>query len=207
MKLHYSPTSPYVRKVTVTAIETGLASRIERIWTPLPSAAADLPGDNPLGKIPTLILDTGERLFDSPVIVEYLDSLHQGAKLVPASGEARWTALRLQALADGILDAAVLRLLETRRSANEQSKAWIEKQKTVIGRALDWLEKNAESLDRSPTIGTITVAIACDYLDFRFPNDDWRTSRPTLAAWHKRFAARPSLQETYPKDPPSPARA
>ncbi|MCI0430786.1 MAG: glutathione S-transferase N-terminal domain-containing protein [Rhodospirillales bacterium] len=201
MKLHYSPTSPYVRKVTVTAIETGLIDRIERIWTPAPSASQELPGDNPLGKVPTLILDTGERLFDSPVIVEYLDSQHQGAKLVPPSGDPRWKALRLQALADGILDAAVLRLLETRRPANEQSKAWIEKQKTVVGRSLDWLEKHAGSLDQTPTIGNITVAIACDYLDFRFPSDDWRASRPMLTAWHKRFAARRSMQESYPKDP------
>lgn len=204
MKLHYSPTSPYVRKVTVTAIETGLNNRIERIWTPAPFASPDLPGDNPLGKVPALILDNGERLFDSPVIVEYLDSLHQGAKVIPPLGEARWKALRLEALADGILDAAVLRLMETRRPVNEQSKAWIEKQKTAIGRALDWLENAAGSLEVGPTIGNITVAIAGDYLDFRFPGEDWRKGRAGLAAWHKRFAARPSMQETYPKDPPSP---
>ena len=200
MKLRYSPTSPYVRKVTVTAIETGLDNRIERILT-MPASAPDLPGDNPLGKVPTLLLDNGERLFDSPVIVEYLDSLHKGAKVVPPSGDARWKALRLQALADGILDAAVLRLMEMRRPANEQSKAWIDKQKTVIGRALDWLEKAADGLDDSPTIGNITVAIVGDYLDFRFAGEDWRTGRPRLAAWQKRFAARPSMKETYPKDP------
>ena len=200
MKLRYSPTSPYVRKVTVTAAETGLANRIERILT-MPASAPDLPADNPLGKVPTLILDNGERLLDSPVIVEYLDSLHKGAKVVPPSGDARWKALRLQALADGILDAAVLRLMEMRRPANEQSKAWIDKQKTVIGRALDWLEKAAGGLDDSATIGNITVAIAGDYLDFRFTGEDWRTGRPRLAAWQKRFAARPSMKETYPKDP------
>ena len=166
MKLRYSPTSPYVRKVTVTAIETGSNSRIERILT-IPASAPDLPADNPLGKVPALILDNGQSLFNSPVIVEYLDSLHQGAKVVPPSGEARWKALRLQALADGILDAAISRLMETRRPANEQSKAWVEKQKTVIDRALDWLEKNASSFDDSPTIGNITVAVAGDYLDFR----------------------------------------
>jgi len=200
MKLRYSPTSPYVRKVTVTAIETGLNDRIERILT-MPASAPDLPGDNPLGKVPALVLDNGERLIDSPVIVEYLDSLHQGTKVIPPSGDARWKALKLEALADGILDAAVSRLMEMRRPANEQSKAWIEKQKTVIGRALDWLEKNASSLDDKPTIGNITVAIAGDYLDFRFSGDDWRKGRPQFAQWHKRFAARPSMKETYPKDP------
>ncbi len=200
MKLRYSPTSPYVRKVAVVAIETGLHPRIERIWTPAPSAAADLPADNPLGKVPALILDTGESLYDSPVIVEYLDSLQSGAKIIPASGAARWRALKLQALADGICDAAILRLLETRRPASEQSPAWIEKQKTVVGRALDWIEKNVALLDGAPTIGTIAVAVAADYLDFRFRADDWRATRPKLAAWHAAFAARPSLRETYPKD-------
>ena len=200
MKLRYSPTSPYVRKVTVTAIEIGLDKKIERILT-IPASAPDLPKDNPLGKVPALIMDNGEALIDSPVIVEYLDSLHSGAKIVPAAGEARWKALRLQALADGVLDAAVLRLGESRRPAGEQSKAFIDKQRTVVGRALDWLEQRAAELDDALTIGNITVAIAGDYLDFRFASDDWRQGRPKLAAWQKRFAARPSFQATYPKDP------
>ena len=200
MKLRYSPTSPYVRKVTVTAIETGLDKKIERILT-IPASAPDLPADNPLGKVPTLILDNGERLIDSPVIVEYLDSLHSGAKIVPTSGDARWKALRLQALADGMLDAAVLRLMETRRPANEQSRAWMERQRTVVHRGLDWLEQHAGELDESLTIGNITAAIVGDYLDFRFGSDDWRKERPKLAQWQKRFAARPSFKATYPKDP------
>ena len=200
MKLRYSPTSPYVRKVTVTAIETGLDKRIERIFT-MPASAPDLPNDNPLGKVPALIMDNGEPLIDSPVIVEYLDSLHSGAKIVPPSGEARWKALRLQALADGMLDAAVLRLMEMRRPANEQSKAWMERQRTVVHRGLDWLEQHAGELDESLTIGNITAAIVGDYLDFRFGSDDWRKERPKLAQWQKRFAARPSFKETYPKDP------
>jgi glutathione S-transferase len=200
MKLRYSPTSPYVRKVTVTAIETGLDKKIERVFT-MPASAPDLPTDNPLGKVPALIMDDGEPLIDSPVIVEYLDSLHSGAKIVPPSGGARWKALRLQALADGILDAAVLRLMETRRPAGEQSKAYIEKQRTVVNRSLDWLERHAAELDDSLTIGNITAAIVGDYLDFRFGADDWRQARPKLAAWQKRFAARPSFRDTYPKDP------
>ena len=200
MKLRYSPTSPYVRKVTVAAIETGLDKRIERILT-IPASSPDLASDNPLGKVPTLILDNGERLIDSPVIVEYLDSLHSGAKIVPTSGDARWKALRLQALADGILDAAVLRLMETRRPANEQSKAWMERQRTVVNRSLDWLEQHVASLDDTVTIGNLTVAIVGDYLDFRFPQDDWRKDRPKLAEWQQRFASRPSMRETYPKDP------
>ena len=200
MKLRYSPTSPYVRKVTVTALETGLDKKIERILT-IPASAPDLPSDNPLGKVPTLILDNGDRLFDSPVIVEYLDGLHSGAKIVPTSGDARWKALRLQALADGILDAAVLRLMETRRPATEQSKAWMERQRTVVNRGLDWLEQHGTGLDDTVTIGNITVAIVGDYLDFRFGAEDWRQGRPKLAEWQKRFASRASLKATYPKDP------
>ena len=118
MKLRYSPTSPYVRKVTVTAQETGVQPRIERVPTVTTDPASGLAKDNPLGKVPTLILDDGERLYDSPVICEYLDGLHGGAKIVPPAGPERWVALRRQALADGILDAAVLRLMETRRPAS-----------------------------------------------------------------------------------------
>jgi glutathione S-transferase len=91
--------------------------------------------------------------------------------------------------------------METRRPANEQSKAWMERQRTVVNRGLDWLEQHAASLDDTVTIGNITVAIVGDYLDFRFPGDDWRQGRPKLAEWQKRFATRASLKATYPKDP------
>src|SRR3990167_1033017 len=111
MKLRYSPTSPYVRKVSVTLIETGLDKNIERVATSVWDPKTDIGKDNPLGKIPTLITDDGAVLYDSPVICEYLDGLHKGPKLFPASGEARWRALRLQALGDGMTDAGILRLL------------------------------------------------------------------------------------------------
>src|SRR5262249_20033356 len=192
-------TSPYARKVTVTALETGLDSRIERVLT-LPASAPDLPSHNPLGKVPVLILDNGETLLDSPVIVEYLDSLHAGPKVVPEAGEARWRALKLQALADGILDAVILRMMETRRPDGERSAAFMEKQKSKVDHALDWLEEIAGTLDQTPTIGQIAVAVAGDYLDFRFRAEDWRKSRPKLAQWQRRFAARPSMAATYPKE-------
>src|SRR3546814_4963738 len=111
MKLRYSPTSPYVRKVNVVAIETGLQDRIERVPTVTADPASGLAKDNPLGKVPVLITDDGMRLYDSPVICEYLDSLHEGPKLIPTEGIARWVTLSQQALADGLLDAAILRLL------------------------------------------------------------------------------------------------
>ena len=200
MKLRWSPTSPYTRKVTVTAIETGLDGRIDRVLT-IPAKAPDLAKENPLGKVPTLILDDGGTLVDSPVIVEYLDSLHSGEKIVPPAGPARWKALKLEALADGIMDAAVSRIGEIRRPEQYQWPDWIAKQKTVVARTLDLLEAEAKGFDQKPTIGQLTVAIALDYLDFRFGADDWRKGRPNLTAWHRTFGERPSLKATMPKEP------
>ena len=201
MKLRYSPTSPYVRKVTVTAQETGLQARIERVPTVTSDPGSGLAKDNPLGKVPTLILDDGERLYDSPVICEYLDSLHGGAKIVPPAGPERWVALRRQALADGILDAAVLRLMETRRPAHEQSPAWIAKQKGVVDRCLDALEAEIGRFGDGLTIGHIAVGVALGYLDFRFATENWRDRRPALARWYEAFARRPSMVASAPREP------
>jgi len=201
MKLRYSTTSPYVRKVSVTALELGLDGRIERVPTNTMDPKSDHAADNPLGKVPALITDDGERLYDSPVICEYLDSLHDGARIFPAAGEARWRALRLQALADGILDAAILKMLETRRRPEAlRWEGWIKLQDGKIGRALEQLEAEAEALAGPLTIGQITVGCALGYLDFRFPGEAWRATRPALAAWYEGFSDRPSMQQTEPKD-------
>jgi glutathione S-transferase len=202
MRLRYSPTSPYVRKVSVSAIELGLADRIERILTDTMDPDSGLSEHNPLGKVPALILESGEVLYDSPVVCEYLDSLHDGAKIFPPAGPERWTALRQQALGDGILDAAILRMLETtRRPATLRWQAWIDKQAGKIASALDRLEAEAEDLDGPLSIGRITIGCALGYLDFRAPDEDWRAARPSLAAWYQDFARRPSMQETVPKAP------
>jgi glutathione S-transferase len=201
MKLRYSPTSPYVRKVNVVAIETGLQDRIERVPTVTADPASGLAKDNPLGKVPVLITDDGMRLYDSPVICEYLDGLHGRLKLIPSEGMARWTVLRQQALADGVLDAAVLRLLETRRPSAQQSTDWIEKQRGVILRSLDALEAEAKDLNGPLTMGQITIAVALGYVDFRFAGDKWRDRRPTLAGWYETFSQRPSMTATVPRDP------
>ena len=202
MQLRYSPTSPYVRKVMVTAIETGLDENIEKIPTNPWDAATDLPADNPIGKVPALKLDNGETLFDSPVICEYLDSLHGGEKLFPAAGGARWSVLRLHALADGILDAAVLRLLEGKRPAELQSKDWADRQKQAIDRSLNELEKKSDQLDGKPiTIAHVACGCALGYLDFRFSADNWRDGRPKLSQWYEAFSKRDSMRQTVPKDP------
>lgn len=200
MILRHSPTSPYVRKVNVAAAELGLADSIGRKQTNPWDPEDDLPKDNPLGKVPALILDDGETLFDSPVIVEYLDSLHDGEKLIPDSGPRRWWALRTHAVGDGILDAAVTRLIENVRRPKELFWAeWDQRQADKIARALDHLEETAGQLEERLTIGQICVGCALGYLDFRFPKEDWRASRRRLAAWYDTFAQRPSMQETVPK--------
>jgi glutathione S-transferase len=202
MKLRYSPTSPYVRKVSVTAIELGLAARIERIPTDTQDRESGLAEHNPLGKLPALILEDGGLLYDSPVICEYLDSLHDGPKMFPAAGPERWTALRQQALGDGILDAAILRMIETARRPEElRWPGWIKHQTTKIVRAIDRFESEAEALEGPLTIGRITAGCALGYLDFRAPEMDWRAGRSMLAAWYEKFAQRPAMQETVPQAP------
>lgn len=200
MKLRYSPTSPYVRKVRVTVLEIGFEDQVEDIPTDVWAPGTDIGKDNPLGKVPALITDDGKVLFDSPVVCEYLDSL-ANASIFPDSGSARWTALRQQALGDGILDAAILRLLESRRPPEQQSEAWTTRQKAAIGRALNLLEGEAEMFAGPISIGQISAGCALGYLDFRFPDDGWRDGRPKLAAWYETFSARPSMQATIPADP------
>lgn len=201
MKLRYSPTSPFVRKVTVTLVETGLEGRVERMPTDAFDPATDLGRDNPLGKVPALRLPGGEVLYDSPVICEYLDSLHDGIRLFPAVGGTRWTALRRQALGDGLMDAGVARRLEQKRLAGEQSPAWIERQRGAMTRVLDALEDEADGLAGTVTIGHIALACALGYVDFRFADDGWRNGRPALADWFEDFSARRSMMATMPKDP------
>lgn len=201
MRLYHSQTSPYVRKVMVVAREAGLHERIELIASsasPVGEAAAVV-RDNPLGKLPCLLLEDGEALYDSPVICEYLDSLHERHRLFPRTGPTRWLALRRQALGDGICDAALLRRYETfRRPLELQWQEWALGQKSKIDRALDALEKDVRVFPEAPDIGQIAVAIALEYLDLRFPDDPWRDGRPALAAWQAGFATRPSMQETAP---------
>lgn len=204
MKLRCSTTSPFVRKALVAARETGLIDRIETVITnPWAPSTAELVEDNPLGKIPVLIRDDGTTLFDSGVICEYLDSLHGGRKLFLPQGDERWRVLRLAALANGLIEASVERLLESRRPTDRQWANWTERQTARMNRALDALEAAAGGLSaEAPTIAEITAGCALGYLDFRFASDNWREGRPTLARWYERFAQRPSMTATVPFDPP-----
>jgi glutathione S-transferase len=198
--LRYSPTSPYVRKVLVAAIEMGLDDRIQRIPTLPWDPKTDLPKDNPLGKVPALQTKDGW-LYDSLVICEYLDSQHAGAKLFPAPGPARWQALRHHALADGAMDAAILRRLESQRPEGQRSQGWMDRQKAAVERALDSLEGDAKALVDLSDIGAIAIAVMLGYLDLRFAADEWRRNRPALAAWYGRVSQDESMKATVPKDP------
>jgi glutathione S-transferase len=201
MKLHYSTTSPFVRKVMAVAIETGLDGRLELVtptMTPV-KPDADLVKDNPLGKVPCLVTADGAALYDSRVICEYLDSLHDGPKMFPAAGRARWTALRRQAEGDGIMDAGVLGRYETfLRPQERRWPEWLEGQKGKFRRALDSLEGEADGFGDTVDIGTIAIGCALGYLDFRYGDEGWRATRPRLATWFERFAARPAMAKTAP---------
>lgn len=203
MLLRHSHTSPYVRKVTVLLHETGLIElvHIEPVdgWAE-PNA---LTTDNPLSMVPTLVLDDGSTLFDSPVICEYLDSLHDGPPMIPANtpsgSAARWRVLREQALADGILDCAILIFLEQhRRPEALRWDWWLDLKRRAIQRALDQTERDAEGLGDRVDLGTIAIAAALGYLDLRGAVDDWRQQRPVLAGWFADFAQRPSMVATEP---------
>ncbi len=206
MRLRYSPTSPFVRKVMVVALETGLAESIDLVLTNVWEPDTDIQTHNPLGKVPALITEGGEVLYDSPVICEYLDGLHEGVKLFPPTGGARWTALRRQALGDGMMDATVARFLEERRPSGERSEAWAVRQKLVVERALDGLEEEADELSGdmdTMDIGKLTIGVALGYLDLRFAADDWRSGRGRLSDWFNGVNRRPSMTGTAPKDPPA----
>jgi glutathione S-transferase len=197
MRMHSTITSPYARKVWVVAHETGLIDSIERIATN-PHADEYLRSDNPLCRVPTLIRDDGEVLFDSPVICEYLDSLHAGPKLFPSAGPARWRALRLQAVGDGLLDANLSRRNEILRPSNEQSHDWIARQTLALSAGCKWLEQHVDELDQpSIDIGQIAVGCALGYFAVRFPDDPWREGSPNLAGWQERFEQRPSMIATH----------
>lgn len=202
MKLWYSPASPFVRKCLIVAHERDLTDRIEIL-----NAAANVVDpdkrimeSNPTGKIPTMILNDGQVLFDSRVICAYLDSIHDGKKLMPRSGTKRFEIMTLEALGDGIMDAAVNNRYENALRPEElRWKAWSDGQMGKVTGALDQIEKGwIKSLGRAPNMGSIAVAAALGYLDYRYPEMNWRRGRPKLTRWFKRFSERPSFAETRP---------
>ncbi|WP_343057325.1 glutathione S-transferase family protein [Chthonobacter rhizosphaerae] len=186
--LRSSPASPFGRKIKIAAAILGLGDRIEVVKTDTTDPADDIRTQNPLGKIPALITPDGTVVYDSRVILDYLDYLAGGGRILPADPAERFPALTLQALADGIMDAALLRRYETvMREPGERSARWDDHQRGKVERGLAYLEANLPEED-AVTVGTIAVACALGYLDFRFEGS-WREGHPRLVAWLDRFTA------------------
>ena len=205
MKLHWSPSAPFVRKVMVSAAELGLAERITLVRSGVGPTRlnADLRADNPLNKIPTLVLESGEALYDSRVICEYLDHLAGGGKLFPLDPSQRFKALRRQVLADGLLDVAILKRDEDCRGPRHQSPSHQTAFAAKIDGALNAMEDEMEDVVRSDyNIGHIAFGCALSYFDFRFETYDWRKGRPRLDAFCASFNARPaSMAQPFVGEP------
>ena len=199
MRLFFSPTSPFVRKVLACAVARGVRGQIELLTTDPWSSPPALLAQNPLAKVPCLVTEDGLALFDSPVICEYLDSVGNDAPMFPPQHAARWRALKFQAIGDGIMDAAVLARNEGSRPRDDARDAVIVRQKDAIAHALDLLESAppAAHLD----IGSITVACALGYLDLRHAALQWRKTRPRLEQWEAEMGGLPEMTETAPSQP------
>jgi glutathione S-transferase len=203
MKLIGSTTSPYVRKVRIVMAEKKLDFDFvtEDVW----AADTQIAASNPLGKVPCLVMEGGEALFDSRVIVEYVDTLSPVGKLIPDRGRERAEVKTWEALSDGLLDAAILARLEATwpgRKESERSQAWIDRQLKKIDDSLAAMDRALA--ERSNCVGIqisladIAVGVAVGYLDFRFANIDWRGRHPNLAALYERLSQRQSFKDTLP---------
>ena len=199
MILRSSPPSPFGRKVRIALSLLGLENEVKIEQADTNDANDSLRRQNPLGKIPALIAEDGMVYYDSRVILDYLDTRAGDGKIVPRDAKARLAALRLQALCDGILDAAILRIYEGRWRPPEHHVAkWVEHQTGKMARALAALEAAPPGLDTPPHVGQITAACVLGYLDFRFEGR-WRPDHPRLVAWLDRFAAAvPAFAATRP---------
>jgi glutathione S-transferase len=203
MKLHWSPRSPFVRKVMIAAHELGLVDRLTCVRTVVATTKPhlELMKENPLSKLPTLVLDDGTIIYDSPVVIDYLDTLQGAPKLHPADTKARIIALRRQALGDGMLDFSLLWRNELDRPKDKQSEVHLSAFAAKRVASLALLEKETDDLAATPfNVGHIGVGVALSYFDFRFADLPWRKDHPRLAAWHATFTARPSVRATEPVD-------
>lgn len=201
MKLYSATASPFARKARICIHELGLEARVALVdpgaVTPVTNNAA-VNAANPLGMIPVLITDDGDALMDSRVICEYLNDIGSG-NLIPQARSPRYQALKLQALADGVMDLAVALRYETAiRPTDLHWPEWQASQHEKIARVLALLNRQCGKFESSPTIGEISVAAALGYLDFRFPDTDWRAANPALTDWFDTVANRPSIAQTAP---------
>ena len=199
MKIYFSPSSPYVRKCLIVAHELGMADQIEKLASSVHPVNRDrtVIGDNPLGQVPTFFTDEGAVLYDSRVICEYLNARANG-NLIPADGDQRWSVLTQQALADGILGGCLIARYED--VARPEALRWPEWRAAQLDKAttgLAWIEAHPQHL-KNIDIGTISLACVLGYLDFRFPEFEWRKNVPQVAQWFAQVSERPSLKATFP---------
>ena len=205
MRLYYSRPSPFARKALVALIETNQINDVELEEVKIgPMAPGEIvPAANPLGKIPTLLLPNGSSIIDSKFICRYIDEINHnnhGIRLYP-EGDNIWDALRLEALADGILEAAVLLIYEVRvRAEHLRVQEWVDAQLLKITRTLLYFENNICELEKGINMGSLSVAISLDYLDFRHKNINWQKTHPKLFTWYISIKDRKSLSDTMPVD-------
>jgi len=205
MLLHWSPRSPFVRKVMIAAHECGLADRVETVRTVVAASQpnTELMKENPQSRLPTLRVADGTVVYDSPVICEYFDMLAGGGKLLPQAFSERLVALRRQSLGDGMLDTLLIWRGEVTRPPAQQSIKHMQAWRLKTNVSVDALEEEADALGASQfSIGHVALGVALGYIDFRFPELKWREGHPKLAAWHAAFEARPSAKANTPVDEP-----
>lgn len=202
MKLFYSPASPYARKIMVIIRELGLTDRVEIVSMATSPVAGEptLRAANPLTKIPTLVTDEGLSVYDSRVIAEYICGLAGDTRFFPVSGPARFRALIDQSLGDGMLDAALLARYEGfLRPEALRWPEWMAGQMGKIENGLDIVEANSAGYGERYDIGTVAIACALGYLEFRFKDHDWFGKRPAMKAWYTAFCERPNMAATQPR--------
>lgn len=198
LQLLCSETSPYARKVRITVLELGLENQVQQVNNSPLESNAELLASNPLSKVPALRLANGDSLYDSRVICEYLDSLVEHKNLIPQAGDARWQCLKLQALADGMMDAAVAIIFERKRTDTMPSQYWLSRWEQALNRGLEHLDKEVDNLSQQFDLAAIAATATLGYLDFRHPQRDWRAEHPNLAAWHADCGKRESVRNTQP---------
>jgi glutathione S-transferase len=190
MILRTSPPSPFGRKIKIAAGLLGLLDRIKIETADTNDPADTLRQQNPVGKIPILILEDGTAIYDSRVILEYLDHLAGGGRIIPRDGKERFVVLTLAALCDGVMDASLLQIYEMRfRPEDRREQKWLDYQAEKVTRALEVLEKSPPVIDPIPNVAAITLACALGYRDLRFQGL-WRKDYPRLVTWHDDFASR-----------------
>ncbi len=198
MQLYHATASPFARKVRVLVREKGLLDRVEEITVNPLADPPELHFVNPLGKVPVLVLADGLALFDSPVICEYLDTISGSPRFLPKEGEKRWQVLRMQALADGIMDSGVAMIYESRRPEVQRSPDWQQRWQGSILRAVRQLDDDHALLSGPINIGSIAVACALGYLDFRLPEMDWRLNHPHVANAYASLSTLAGMRATPP---------